>query len=115
MCCSKRREQCLRRQQELLQFGPTIAPRQRGCCGARRQQHLIRDVESYNTSSPTSPEIINLQQQSFFPFNYRKPCGSMAGLLVIGLGMGAEKLGRKISDKRLERKAKNTLQVRRAI
>jgi hypothetical protein len=38
----------------------------------------------------------------------------MAGMLVIGLGMGAEKLGRKISEKRLERKEKKTAEVCRA-
>jgi|TARA_R110002003_G_scaffold1193_4_gene22765 hypothetical protein len=39
----------------------------------------------------------------------------MAGMLVIGLGMGAEKLGRKISEKRLERKEKKTAEVCHAI
>jgi hypothetical protein len=39
----------------------------------------------------------------------------MAGLLVIGVGMGAEKLGRKISEKRLERKEKKALEVRQVI
>ncbi|KAF2027171.1 hypothetical protein EK21DRAFT_115064 [Setomelanomma holmii] len=39
----------------------------------------------------------------------------MAGMLVIGLGMGAEKLGRKISEKRLERKEKKTAEQREAI
>ncbi|KAH7066565.1 hypothetical protein FB567DRAFT_599715 [Paraphoma chrysanthemicola] len=39
----------------------------------------------------------------------------MAGLLVIGMGMGAEKLGRKISEKRLERKEKKALEQREAV
>ena len=38
----------------------------------------------------------------------------MAGMLAIGIGIGAEKLGRKISDKRLERKEKK-LAVRLAL
>lgn len=33
----------------------------------------------------------------------------MAALLAVGIGLGAEKLGRKISDKRLERKEKKNI------
>ncbi|KAH8712011.1 hypothetical protein GQ44DRAFT_776349 [Phaeosphaeriaceae sp. PMI808] len=39
----------------------------------------------------------------------------MAGILVIGIGLGAEKLGRKISEKRLERKEKKAIEQREAI
>lgn len=35
----------------------------------------------------------------------------MAALLAVGIGLGAEKLGRKISDKRLERKEKKNIAV----
>ncbi|KAF2847369.1 hypothetical protein T440DRAFT_195570 [Plenodomus tracheiphilus IPT5] len=33
----------------------------------------------------------------------------MAALLAVGIGLGAEKLGREISEKRLERKEKKTI------
>jgi hypothetical protein len=36
----------------------------------------------------------------------------MAGILVISLGIGAEKLGKKIADKRAEKKARKTAEVR---
>jgi hypothetical protein len=35
----------------------------------------------------------------------------MAGILAVSIGLGAEKLGRKISDKRLERKEKKAAEV----
>lgn len=35
----------------------------------------------------------------------------MAGLIAIGIGLGAEKLGRTISEKRLERKEKKAIAV----
>ncbi|XP_014561386.1 hypothetical protein COCVIDRAFT_47552, partial [Bipolaris victoriae FI3] len=39
----------------------------------------------------------------------------MAGLIAIGIGLGAEKLGRTISDKRLERKEKKAIAQHEAI
>ncbi|EDU39755.1 hypothetical protein PtrSN002B_001243 [Pyrenophora tritici-repentis] len=39
----------------------------------------------------------------------------MAALLAVGLGLGAEKLGRRISDKRLERKEKKAIAQHDAI
>lgn len=35
----------------------------------------------------------------------------MAGLVAVGIAMGAEKLSRKISDKRLERKDRKAAEV----
>jgi predicted alpha/beta-fold hydrolase len=35
----------------------------------------------------------------------------MAGIIAVGISMGAEKLGRKISEKRLERKDKKAATV----
>jgi hypothetical protein len=35
----------------------------------------------------------------------------MAALLAVGIGLGAEKLGRTISDKRLKRKEKKAIEV----
>jgi hypothetical protein len=35
----------------------------------------------------------------------------MAGIIAVGIGLGAEKLGRKISEKRLERKEKKAAAV----
>jgi hypothetical protein len=35
----------------------------------------------------------------------------MAGIIAVSIGLGAEKLGRKISEKRLERKEKKAAEV----
>ncbi|KAG9193805.1 hypothetical protein G6011_03840 [Alternaria panax] len=39
----------------------------------------------------------------------------MAGLIAVGIGLGAEKLGRTISEKRLERKEKKAIAQHEAI
>ncbi|KAF1840197.1 uncharacterized protein K460DRAFT_410797 [Cucurbitaria berberidis CBS 394.84] len=39
----------------------------------------------------------------------------MAALIAVGIGLGAEKLGRKISEKRLEKKEKKSAAEREAI
>lgn len=39
----------------------------------------------------------------------------MAGLVAVGIAIGAEKLGRKISEKRIERKEKKAAEQREAI
>ena len=39
----------------------------------------------------------------------------MAGFIAVGIGLGAEKLGRKISEKRIERKEKKATEVRRLL
>jgi hypothetical protein len=40
--------------------------------------------------------------------NYRSP---MAGIIAVSVAIGAEKLGRKISEKRLERKDRKAAEV----
>lgn len=41
----------------------------------------------------------------------KQPPHCMAGIIAVGIGLGAEKLGRKISEKRLERKEKKAAAV----
>lgn len=110
MCCSERRQQRLLLQQDLLQqpLGLPYQPRQWGCCYNRQQRRLLDPFE--HQFLPNTPEISQVRHTNHFDSpNYQRP--AMAAMLVVGLGLGAEKLGRKISEKRLERKAKKAAEV----
>lgn len=107
MCCSKRRQQrLLQQQQDLLIGGVQYQPRQRGCCGSRRRNH---NLINYSAIAP-STEITQIQQPQYFCAG-RPQRQTMAGILIVSLGIGAEKLGRKISEKRLERKERKASEV----
>jgi hypothetical protein len=108
MCCSKRVQERRLLQQELFHQASPLEPRQRGCCGSRRAQRRAYQIEAANNTLQPVSEISTFQQRAL---EYRQHRPTMAGMLVIGLGMGAEKLGRKISDKRLERKEKKAAVV----
>ena len=91
MCCRER-----------TQYPPAprqfASPRRRGCCGSRL------------TAYPTEKAVY--QHHSNQLINYRRSQQpSMAGLIAISIGLGAEKLGRTISEKRLERKEKKAIAV----
>ena len=87
-----------RRQQGQLAFA--VQPRQRGCCGSRRQSRLLEATKAqYPESSFLHPAPDAYQPKT------------MAGLIAVGIGLGAEKLGRKISEKRLEKKEKKSAAV----
>ena len=101
---------CCRRNQPLRQ--DRLAPnqyRKRGCCGpSPLQQRIARELEAYRAThqSPGGPEK---EELGYGYQQYHRT--TMAGMLVIGLGIGAEKLGKKISDKRAEKKARKTAEV----
>ncbi|KAI4650936.1 hypothetical protein J4E93_003293 [Alternaria ventricosa] len=86
MCCRKNRQSYFEQQ-------ALYSPPARGCCG-RRQAHF----QTYTQNTSNFAE---------------RP--TMAGLLAISLGLGAEKLGRTISEKRLERKEKKAIAQHEAI
>ncbi|KAH6881833.1 hypothetical protein BKA58DRAFT_8941 [Alternaria rosae] len=86
MCCRKNRQRYFEQQ-------ALYSPPARGCCGQRRTR---LQISTSNTSN----------------FSERP---TMAGLLAISLGLGAEKLGRTISEKRLERKEKKAITQHEAI
>lgn len=92
---------CCRRRQQLT----FPQPRQRGCCGARRQRRLL-EAAAVNTSlGVQSQEVSQISQP------VQRPAAMVVALLAVGIGIGAEKLGRKISEKRIERKEKKTAAV----
>lgn len=97
MCCSKRYQQ-----QGFFQPTPLLERRARGC-GTRQAQ---RQIEAQSTVA-----LSTTLNQPYFPSLQLRPCHPMAALFAVSIGMGAEKLGRKISDKRLERKEQRAAKV----
>jgi predicted alpha/beta-fold hydrolase len=109
MCCSKRTQRL--QQQQLFQSSVLVSPRPRGCGGARKQRRLLRELEEHASNHYHSPEVTQTQPQSAFLSEVRQHQSPMAGIIAVGISMGAEKLGRKISEKRLERKDKKAATV----
>lgn len=110
MCCSKRRQQRLQ-QQALLQGNLPTRNRPGDCCGARRQRRLLRELEAESTTKYQATVVTRSPAQEAFwseVQNYRSP---MAGIIAVSVAIGAEKLGRKISEKRLERKDRKAAEV----
>jgi hypothetical protein len=105
MCRSKRRQRFP--QQDPFHPIFTLSVQGRGCCGARKQRNLLREVEARYQSS----DITQAKQDGSFLSAVRSYHCTMAGILAVSIGLGAEKLGRKISDKRLERKEKKAAEV----
>lgn len=110
MCCNKRRQQRLQ-QQALPQNDYHIGYRAGGCCGARRQRRLLRELETANQPGYQATDTSGTRQQDVFWSEVRGYRSPMAGLVAVGIAMGAEKLSRKISDKRLERKDRKAAEV----
>lgn len=107
MCCSKRRQQHLLPYQQLQSTFP-VDHRPLGCCGTRRQRRLLRELEAQAVSDyQTEPRI----ESEHFSAAEHHPRSPMAALIAISIGIGAEKLGRIISEKRLEHKDRKTAEV----
>lgn len=109
MCCNKRRQQRL--QEALLQNNYPTSYRTGGCCGARRQRRLLRELENANQPICQTPEVTESRQQELSWAQVREYRSPMAGLIAVGIAIGAEKLGRKISEKRIERKDRKAVEV----
>ncbi|CAO2652151.1 Nn.00g004340.m01.CDS01 [Neocucurbitaria sp. VM-36] len=112
MCCSKRKQQRHFALQQQLFFQPQIQSRHRGCCGARRQRGLL---EAAAVDAQNHLQVSEIAQPGYFEPNQRAQRPTMAAMIAVGIGLGAEKLGRKISEKRLERKEKRTAAEQEAI
>jgi hypothetical protein len=106
MCRSKRQKKLLQ-QQELIDSNIAFSGQRLGCCGARKQRNLLRELEVCCQPS----KVTQFQQQASFSSSIRSYHCPMAGILAVSIGLGAEKLGRKISEKRLERKEKKAAEV----
>lgn len=89
MCCRRKAERVL----EI-----PVQPR-RGCCRSRRQERIEELVDGHISS------------KGAFEASTRGRQPVMAAMLAVGIGIGAEKLSRKISDKRLEKKEKKAAAV----
>lgn len=110
MCCNKRRQQHLQ-QQALLQNNFPAGYRAGGCCGARRQRRLLRELENASQLVYPTTDVGQPRQQNVSWSEVREYRSPMAGLVAVGIAIGAEKLGRKISEKRIERKEKKAAEV----
>jgi hypothetical protein len=111
MCCNKRREQRLLLQQQQLHSNLQFGYQPRGCCGARKQRRLLRELEAQSRSSYQSSEVAETQQHHPFLSAVQNGRSPMAALIAVSIGIGAEKLGRKISEKRLEHKDRKAAEV----
>jgi hypothetical protein len=109
MCCSKRAQRL--QQQQLLQYSVPINSRPRGCCGGRKQRRLLCELEKHATTTYHSPEVTHYQPRSAFLSEVRQYQSPMAGIIAVGITIGAEKLSRKISERRIERKDKKAAAV----
>ena len=99
MCCRKNRQRYFEQQ-------ALYSPPARGCCGQRRA--LLQTSAQNTYSFFERPTMVSLQCTSC---TRQLTDMTKAGLLAISLGLGAEKLGRTISEKRLERKEKKAIAV----
>ncbi|KAH7392443.1 hypothetical protein DE146DRAFT_758164 [Phaeosphaeria sp. MPI-PUGE-AT-0046c] len=113
MCCNKRRQQRLQ-QQVILQNNHPLGYRTGGCCGARRQRRLL-ELENANQPVYQAPEVTEARAQGISWSEVRDYRSPMAGIVAVGIAIGAEKLSRKISEKKLERKDRKAAEQREAI
>lgn len=109
MCCNRRKQQRRLDLQNQLLFLPQVSPCLRSCCGARHQQKLL---EAAAIDTQKYLQVSEVAQQRCFETIPHSQRPTMAAIIAVGIGIGAEKLGRKISEKRLERKEKKSAAVR---
>ncbi|KAJ8115757.1 hypothetical protein OPT61_g2656 [Boeremia exigua] len=99
MCCNRRQ------QQRLLQTGLQTQPHQLSRCAARRQQRrelralATHSLPALHTGCVPQPATPRSHWTEYQP-------RTMAGILVMGVALGLQEGGRKIKEKRDERKAK---------
>jgi len=102
MCCSKRTQQHVLPYQQ-FQSTFSVDRRSLGCCGLRKQHRLLGDFEVQSD---------NQIESEYFSAIQHRPRSQMAALIAVSIGIGAEKLGRIISEKRLEHKDRKAAEVR---
>ncbi len=104
MCCSRKQQQCL------LQAGLTSQIQQLSRCAAQRQQRrelkalAVSSVPALQTDLVPSSATQNHHWTEYQP-------RTMAGIFVMGVALGLQEGGRKIKEKRDERKAKKAALV----
>lgn len=104
MCCSRKQ------QQHILPSGQLVQTRQVAYCGARRQQR--REVKAVTVNGlSTLPTDLIPQPANQNPHWTAYQPRTMAGILVMGVALGLQEGGKKIKEKRDERKAKKAALV----
>jgi hypothetical protein len=103
---------CCRRNQPnyLLQAGPPSQTRQLSKCAARRQQRRELRALAVNSLPVLEKELGLRQITSQIHWTEYQP-RTMAGILVMGVALGLQEGGKKIKEKRDERKAKKAALV----
>lgn len=99
MCCREKQQRSYPAQQ-------SSSPPRRGCRSSRVAPLLREAIDTTHSAEP-----IHQPQSACFKNYRRSRRPTMAGLLAVSIGLGAEKLGRTISEKRLERKEKKAIAV----
>lgn len=103
---------CCRRNQPhyLLQAGLTDQTRQLSKCAARRQERRELRALAVNSLPVLEKELGLRQSTSQTHWTEYQP-RTMAGILVMGVALGLQEGGKKIKEKRDERKAKKAALV----
>lgn len=93
MCCRRKQEQ------RLIQAGLPLQPQRLSGCAARRQQRLAFKALALNSSPAieTSPHWTEYQPRT------------MAGIFVMGIALGLQEGGRKLKERKDEKKARKVL------
>ena len=99
MCCRHRQ------QQRFLHTGPLPQTQRLSSCAVRRQQRRelkVLAIDSQDLAHPSTTQVSNWTE-------YQPR--TMAGMLVMGIALGLQEGGKKIKEKRDERKAKKAALV----
>jgi hypothetical protein len=111
MCCNRRRQQRLPQSEQFLSNLP-VDHHPRGCHGTHKQRRLLRELEAQSSLTYQTFETAHFKEHDeHLPATRNHPRTPMAALIAVSIGIGAEKLGRKISEKRLERKDRKAAEV----
>jgi len=103
MCCSRNQ------QQHLFVAGQTIKTQQLSRCAARQQNRELRALSVNNSPALQTDIVIQPTSQTSRWTEYQPR--TMAGILVMGVALGLQEGGKKIKEKRDERKAKKAALV----
>lgn len=99
MCCRHRQ------QQRFLHTGSLLQTQRLSSCAVRRQQRRelkVLAIDSQDLAHPSTTQVSNWTE-------YQPR--TMAGMLVMGIALGLQEGGKKIKEKRDERKAKKAALV----
>ena len=99
MCCRHRQ------QQRFLHTGPLQQTQRLSSCAVRRQQRRELKALAIDSRDLTHPSATQVSRWTEYQPR------TMAGILVMGIALGLQEGGKKIKEKRDERKAKKAALV----